>query len=257
MKKIFIDPPHPCPYISGKSAITLYEYNAYITHDEFERRLNSGWRKFGNILFKPICKECKDCRPIRVLVNCFNLSTNLKKIVKRNESFRVVIQKPIADIERVSLYNNYHLHKSISKKWPLSLIDSCDEYEFYFLNNKFTTYEISIINNDRIIGLILLDEVKNLLSAVYHFYDPNFQKFSIGTYLLIQSIFLARSVSKDFLHLGYFVLGSKDMMYKCRFKPAEILDENYIWLPFKEWLVKQKEKIANINIPFISLPCLD
>ena len=68
------------------------------------------------------------------------------------------------------------------------------------------------------------------MSAVYSFFDTEQAERSLGTYMVLDLLAIAKELSLVWLYLGYFVKGSRKMAYKERFKPAEIFDGG-IWKP--------------------------
>src|SRR3712207_3801905 len=62
----FTTGPEECMYLPDRQARLEYEFVARLSPEEYERRMNEGWRKFGHLLFHPVCGACRECRPIRV-----------------------------------------------------------------------------------------------------------------------------------------------------------------------------------------------
>ena len=84
--------------------------------------------------------------------------------------------------------------------------------------------------NDRLVGSVLVDFQSDGLSAVYSFFDTDQAERSLGTYMILDLLAIAKDLSTDWLYLGYFVQGSRKMAYKERFKPAEIFNTG-VWKP--------------------------
>ena len=61
------------------------------------------------------------------------------------------------------------------------------------------------------------------LSMVYSFYDPEETERSLGTLMILDHIERARRLSLPHVYLGYWVEGSRKMAYKARFLPQERL----------------------------------
>jgi arginine-tRNA-protein transferase len=80
-------------------------------------------------------------------------------------------------------------------------------------------------------GVILLDIDKKNLSAVYSFFDPEYNKFGLGNYMIIKCLLYGKSKKYEFLYLGYYIEGLSSMSYKSRFKPGQILNNND-WVNF-------------------------
>ena len=75
-------------------------------------------------------------------------------------------------------------------------------------------------------GVILLDIDKKNLSAVYSFFDPEFNKFGLGNYMIIQCLLFGKTKKYEYLYLGYYIEELSSMSYKSRFKPGQILKNN-------------------------------
>ncbi len=58
-------------YLPEQQATLDYEIVARLSPEEYETRMNQGWRKFGAIVFHPVCADCRECRPIRIPVARF------------------------------------------------------------------------------------------------------------------------------------------------------------------------------------------
>ncbi|MCK9994014.1 MAG: leucyl-tRNA---protein transferase, partial [Alphaproteobacteria bacterium] len=70
------------------------------------------------------------------------------------------------------------------------------------------------------------DVVNDGLSMVYSFYDPAEDKRSLGSYMILRHIDLAREMNLSYVYLGYWIEGSRKMHYKARFQPLELLGKN-------------------------------
>ena len=57
---------------------------------------------------------------------------------------------------------------------------------------------------------------------VYSFYDPALIAHSLGTYIILDHVEIARSMGLPYVYLGYWVPGSRKMGYKANFAALEI-----------------------------------
>jgi arginyl-tRNA--protein-N-Asp/Glu arginylyltransferase len=57
---------------------------------------------------------------------------------------------------------------------------------------------------------------------VYSFFEPELERQSLGTYLVLDHIEIAREMGLPFVYLGYWVPGSRKMGYKANFAALEI-----------------------------------
>jgi arginine-tRNA-protein transferase len=78
----------------------------------------------------------------------------------------------------------------------------------------------------KLMAVALTDLIEDGLSMVYSFYEPKPESLSLGTYLILDHIALAKEANLPYLYLGYWVPGSSKMGYKARFSGLEIFHEN-------------------------------
>ena len=72
-------------------------------------------------------------------------------------------------------------------------------------------------------AVCLTDVLDDGLSLVYSFYDPARIADSLGTWMILDHIEMAREARLPYVYLGYWVPGSRKMAYKARFRPQERL----------------------------------
>ena len=83
--------------------------------------------------------------------------------------------------------------------------------------------EITKRGNGPLIAATLTDVLANGLSMVYSFFDTDAKNKSLGTFMILDHINLARKMGLPYVYLGYWVEGSRKMEYKTRFQPQEHL----------------------------------
>ena len=74
-------------------------------------------------------------------------------------------------------------------------------------------------------AVCLTDVLDDGLSMVYSFFDPAFGRMSLGTYIILDHIQLAREAGLPYIYLGYWVPGSPKMGYKAKFAGLEIFKD--------------------------------
>ena len=75
----------------------------------------------------------------------------------------------------------------------------------------------------RLLAVAVADRLPDALSAVYSFYDPAFKARSLGVYCILWQIEAARRSGREWLYLGYWIAGCREMQYKNRYLPQERL----------------------------------
>ena len=70
---------------------------------------------------------------------------------------------------------------------------------------------------------MLVDVLVDGLSLVYSFYNPDLDRRSLGSFVILDHIVQAQQSGLPYVYLGYWVPGSEKMAYKARYSPLEIL----------------------------------
>jgi arginine-tRNA-protein transferase len=228
----FVSEPHACAYLPDRPASLEYSYVAGLDPQEYEDRMNEGYRKFGGALFRPVCKGCEECRPIRIPVVEFQPDRSQRRAWKRNADLEIRLGRPRVDGQRLDLYHRYHAGQAERKGWPEQERDA-REYAFSFVQNPLPAVEISMWEEETLRAVVLTDLTPNVVSGVYHYHDPDLADRSIGTFCMLHTLELARRLGKTWAYFGFYVAGCGSMAYKARFRPCEIMGPDGVWRPFE------------------------
>ena len=215
---------YDCAYLPGKSVRMSYKYVSQSNSEFNSAVIQRGWRRFGNYYFYPICKDCNECKSLRINVNEFKPSKSQRKAINRNKDTRIVIQKPSVSSMHIDLYNKYHYWKAKKDGWRTRGISPGDYFENFAEGAHDFGKEVLYFRDDTLVGVDLIDIVEDGISAIYFFYDPEYAHLSLGVYSLIKQIEFAKMLNKEWIYLGYWVDGCKAFAYKTKFQPVEILD---------------------------------
>jgi len=216
-----------CPYLVGQTEqrIAVDISLDPQCHDGLAR---AGFRRVENWVYRPACPNCNACLPLRVNVAAFKASRNMTRILKKNSDLSRSITKPDPSKAHYRLFKAYVTSRHDDGQ--MARMDH-DDFTSMINNSPIETVLISHYDaNDRLVGSVLVDFQSDGLSAVYSFFDTEQAERSLGTYMILDLLAIAKDLSTDWLYLGYFVQGSRKMAYKERFKPAEIFNTG-IWKP--------------------------
>lgn len=189
---------------------------------ELDHLLSRGWRRFGPAYFRPRCAACSECVPLRIPIAGFLPSRSQRRVWRAASGFGLRIGRPQVDEERLELYRRWHTMQSNSRGWPDEEI-SPDEYAHQFAFPHPSVREFAYYDQDKLIAVGIVDETPSALSAVYTYHDPDYRKFSLGTFSILFQLEVARTMAKEWLYLGYRVLGCPSSEYKAKFQPHEVL----------------------------------
>jgi leucyl-tRNA---protein transferase len=214
--------PEPCPYLPGLQSTTETLLMTGVSPDELEHLLERGWRRFGPVYFRPVCKGCSECISVRVPVQPFEPSPNLKRVMRRAAQIRMEVGAPQVDDLRLALYRRWHASREAERGWKPDRI-GVESYAMQFCFPHPAAREFSYWEGDTLVAIGIADETPRALSAVYCYHDPARRRLSLGTLNVLRAIDYARERGIAHVYLGYCVEGCESLRYKSRFRPQEKL----------------------------------
>ncbi len=211
-----------CPYIKGQTEqrIAVDITSDPKCHDELAA---AGFRRVENWVYRPACPKCNACLPWRVDVANFYPSRNMSRIIKKNKDLTRHITSPTPSDDHYRLFKTY-----VTSRHDDGQMAKMGESDFTSMIRNSPIETVLVNYNDaknNLVGAILCDLQSDGLSAVYSFFEPGLTTRSLGTFMVLDLLNIAKESDLNWLYLGYFVEGSRKMEYKARFKPAEVFND--------------------------------
>ncbi|QCO56757.1 arginyltransferase (plasmid) [Pseudorhodobacter turbinis] len=223
--QFYVTAPQPCPYLEGRMERKLFT----ALQGEHAQKLNDslskqGFRRSQNVLYRPSCAECSACMSARIRVADFVPTRTQRKVLRRNAPLQRKATSPWATEEQFALFRRY-----LEFRHATGGMADMDIYEFAAMIEE-TPIRSRVIEYSQADGtgpselsaVCLTDVFDDGLSMVYSFYEPDLISRSLGTFLILDHIEIAREAGLPFVYLGYWVPGSKKMGYKAGFSGLEI-----------------------------------
>jgi len=218
--RVVWDQMEACPYLPDKVArLPLRVPPRLLTAEELDIRLELGERRSGRMVYRTQCPSCSACEPLRVSVPRFQPSASQRRTWRRNDGVvRLEVGPPEVSEERLALYNRHKMERGLSRTdEPLGatgyrawLVDTCvDSKEFrYFVG-------------DKLIGVSILDLGRTGASSVYHYFDPDEARRSLGVYSVLREIAWCAELGLDWYYLGLYVRDCVHLAYKGGYHPHQ------------------------------------
>ncbi|MXQ11016.1 arginyltransferase [Microvirga makkahensis] len=230
--QFYLTSPSACPYLPGKEERKVFTHIVGRRGRELNEILTQGgFRRSQTIAYRPACDTCRACVSVRVLVDEFEPSGNLKRVIRSNADLigNEIPNRPSS--EQYSLFRRYvdarHADGGMA---DMTVLDYSMMVEDSHVDTLLIEYRRRGIDSGitgrgegGLIAVALTDVMSDGLSMVYSFYDPEHQARSPGTFMILDHIRRAKAMGLPYLYLGYWVEGSKKMGYKARFTPQERL----------------------------------
>ncbi|MDV7270142.1 arginyltransferase [Thioclava sp. A2] len=233
--QFYVTAPQPCPYLDGRAERKLF---TALQGEDAEKLNNTlsrqGFRRSQNVLYRPACADCTACLSARIRVADFVPSRNQKRVAKRNEDLKRTATSPWATEEQFALFRRYldtrHADGGMADMDVFEFAAMIEETPIRTRVVEYRETEATPGSVRALVAVCLTDVLDDGLSMVYSFYEPDRVKSSVGTYLILDHIEIARRAGLPYVYLGYWVPGSRKMGYKANFSALEIFKGGQ-WVP--------------------------
>jgi len=184
-----------------------------------------GFRRSQNVLYRPSCAECSACLSARIRVADFVPTRSQSRVLKRNQVLRRRASSPWATEEQYALFRTYldsrHADGGMA---DMDLFEFAAMVEETPIRSRLVEYAPLVVPavGNPLAAVCLTDILDDGLSMVYSFFDPALDRNSLGTYVILDHIQIAREMGLPYVYLGYWVPGSAKMGYKAKFGALEI-----------------------------------
>lgn len=220
--RVVSDEQELCSYLPQQtSRLPLQVPLGDLSAQQFDRLLEAGYRRSGWFFYRTQCPNCRACEPLRLEVNCFQPSRSQRRAQKRGaEHLRIEIAAPAVDTRRVELFNRHRVERGLSREGG---VVGEHDYRSFLINSYTEVSELSLWVEDKLIGVSITDVGLTSLSAVYCFFDPDYEWLNPGTYAILQQIRLAQALGFRWLYLGLMVSANSHLQYKANYRPHQRL----------------------------------
>jgi len=215
---------HECGYIKENLATTLFvnpEINLQNQHYSF--LATKGFRRSGNHIYRPHCEGCSFCVAVKLEVDKFQPSKQQRRCWNKNKDLTAFSHPARYNEEHFKLYSRYlQARHSNDGMDPFSKVAYQD-----IINSQWCHSELLELRlGQQLVAVAVLDKIKDGLSAVYTFFDPDLAKRSLGIVSIQHEIALAKQRKLKWLYLGYWNPASQKMSYKTKFQPLKYFFNN-------------------------------
>ena len=185
--------------------------------------LDWGFRRSGDIVYRPSCVGCQACVAVRVPVALFKPDRSQRRCLQRNADVDARIIAPVRSEEHLALYRKY-----LRARHPGGGMDDhgAPEFEQFLIGswNDSRFLELREQGSHRLLAVAVTDLVPGASSAVYTFFDPDEASRGLGTLGVLKQLEWTARDGRQHLYLGYWISGHAKMDYKRRFQPLEGFD---------------------------------
>ncbi len=220
--------------------LVQYYYPFSLSPGRLDRYLGAGWFRNSIMLFrsKLLCMEGDlfNVVNIRLPLAGYQHARRHQKLMKRNNSlFKVSINRASIDDDKERLYQS---HKPRFKGFVYA-----DLHQFLYsdtIGSVFETHEIEIRSKDgRLVALSYFDLGQTSMASLIGIYDPEFSRYSLGTYTMLLELEYALRNGLKYYYPGYIFDKPSVFDYKLKFGEFEYYDWDGKWKPYHDFEVEE------------------
>lgn len=218
--RVIWDQSEPCPYLPDQVArLPLRVPPTRLSAAQLDEQLEEGDRRSGRLLYRPSCPACNACEALRVDVQAFEANKSQRRTWRRNvDELTITVGPPKVDAVRLTLYNRHKLERGLSRSG-----DATGElaYRQWLVDSLCPTVEVDYWLADRLIAVSIVDLGATAASSVYHYFDPDESKRSLGVFSALAEMAWLKQRGLRWYYLGLYVHACDRLNYKAEYRPHE------------------------------------
>lgn len=205
--------------------------------------LENGWYRMSNSIFTTDSIDTGDVTGLvnvywaRYVVNQFTITKKLKDIFRLNLPFTTEIFPLSITEEMEKLYTKYKTSIDFEISPTLNEYLSSTTLNEPF-QNVFETYSIQVKEGSKLIAFGLLDNGFKSVAGLINVLDPDYKKYSLGKFIMLQKMNIAQQKNKKYYYPGYIATNWNKFDYKLFIGKTitEIYDRTTnTWLSYADW----------------------
>lgn len=228
--QFYVTTGYSCGYLPNKLAQSLIAAPQHLVNaDVYSGLIQQGFRRSGKFAYRPHCENCRECVPVRIIVDAFTPSRSQKRAYKQHQNLSTHILPVDFHEEHFALYMQYQRtrHDDSFKPDTTNEETEIEQYRHFLCQSNVESVLVEFRDKNKLVMVSVIDIVRDGISAVYTFYDTTIaddqKRPSYGTYNIVWQAMWAASLKLPYLYLGYWIRDSQKMAYKQNFKPLEKL----------------------------------
>ena len=224
----FISEPLPCSYLANRVERKYFTRISGSNSVELNDRLaKHGFRRSRDIAYTHACPTCCACVPVRIRVRDFLPSRSQLRTVRRNICLKRNILPSEPTESQYQLFSRYlksrHRARGMESMTWQDYSEMVDGSVTRSVLVEYRQPSESRAITEELVAVAHVDVLDDGLSMLYSFFDPSRPKSSLGTFMILDNVNLARDLGLNYVYLGFWVPGSKKMGYKAKFSALEAL----------------------------------
>lgn len=221
---------HTCGYYADRESTNqVLDPESPDLAEFFGRALAHGFRRAGDIVYRPHCANCSACTAYRLPVAGFTPNRAQRRVLARNHDIQTDWRRAAESDEHYQLYRRYidsrHADGGMQQPTP-------EDYSRFLLSRWASTWFLELRRDGELLAAAVTDQVDAAASAIYTYFSQDEASRSLGTLAILKQIEQCRALGLQHLYLGFWIDQHPKMHYKHQFGPAEVRVGG-TWIPLQ------------------------
>lgn len=235
--QFYLTAPQPCAYLEGREERKVFTTLSGTSAGAVNNTLSQkGFRRSQGVIYRPACIGCSACLSIRIPVESFCPDRTQRRVIRANGDLVRETCEPWATETQFALFRRYlaarHADGGMADMDAFDYASMVDETPVDSMVVEYSEPEHDgVQGGGGLIAACLTDILDDGLSMVYSFFEPTLARRSLGAWMILDHVEMAREMGLDHVYLGYWVAGSRKMDYKTSYRPFELC-EGEVWHRF-------------------------
>jgi leucyl-tRNA---protein transferase len=199
----------------------------------FDQLMAKGWRFLGNVMLRHniivYADEITLTIAVRIALTGFEFSKSQRKLLKQHGRFFTHKVQAIAlTPEKNELFLKHCQRFRYGNHY--TSLDTFITNESHI--KPVQGYEIEVYDGGKLVACSYFHLGANSMSGTYCYFDPSYNKHSLGHYTMLLEIELAKTLGKDYYYSGYVHDKPSQFDYKLNFNNLEMYNwVTEVWRP--------------------------
>jgi arginine-tRNA-protein transferase len=194
----------------------------------YDRMLSRGWFRTGSFLARVsiLCLNgtLRESVHIRIPLARYAPPKSRRRLLRRNrQRFRTEIGPARIDEARCALYEKMkpRFVGPITRDLETALFGPGPRW--------FETYECAVYQQEQLVAVSYFESGRSSVASLLGLHDPDFARFGLGIYTMLEEIEVARQFGNRFFYPGSIIPGLPGFDYKLGFGPVQFLGSDGRW----------------------------
>ena len=216
---VVADERETCPYLPGEtSRLPLRLPLGPVSPKAFDRLLAEGDRRAGPFLYRTACESCRACEPLRIPVDRFAPTPSQLRALKKNPDVQLEVGRPGVTRRHLEIYDRHRIERGLARNPEPTGPSS---YRMQFVESCVETVELRYRVADRLVAFSILDLGETAASSVYHCFDPDESRRSLGVYSVLRELSWCAERGLAHYYLGLWAGSCPGLAYKAGYFPHQ------------------------------------